>query len=109
MPTLLLFLRQFGIPYWALTYVFGHNDMYWYRIENHFGRNSVVGTTVKAPENLPKDIIADEKHSWENGDKVYIATTVANDCILGASVASNADAENLKEGIGHRFGHLLEV
>jgi len=24
-----LFLRRFGVPFWALTYVFGHNDMYW--------------------------------------------------------------------------------
>jgi len=42
-----LFLRRFGVTYWALTYVFGYNDMYWYRIENRIGRNSVVGTTVK--------------------------------------------------------------
>lgn len=92
-----LFLRRFGVPYWALTYVFGYNDMYWYRIENRIGRNSVVGTTVKHSENLPEDVIADEKHSWENGDKIYIATTVANDCILGASVAENASTDGLTE------------
>jgi hypothetical protein len=96
-----LFLRRFGVPYWALTYVFGYNDMYWYRIENRLGRNSVVGTTVKYPENLSEDIIADEKHSWENGEKIYIATTVANNCILGASIASTASAEGLTEAYGH--------
>jgi len=96
-----LFLRRFGVPYWGLTYVFGSNDMYWYRIENRFGRNSVVGTTVKHSENLPTDIIADEKHSWENGDKIYIATTVANDCILGASVSKDASTEGLTEAYDH--------
>ncbi len=25
-----LFLQGFGVPYWALTYVFGRDDMYWY-------------------------------------------------------------------------------
>ena len=51
-----LFLRRWGVPHWALTYVFGHNEQYWYRLENHLGRNSVVGTTVKDPDKLPKDI-----------------------------------------------------
>jgi hypothetical protein len=90
-----LFLRHFAIPFWALTYVFGKNDMYWYRIENRFGRNSIVGTTIKSTINLPTDVIGDEKHSRENGDKIYIATTVANDCILGVSIANDASTESL--------------
>jgi len=96
-----LFLRRFGVPHWALAYVFGRNDMYWYRLENRLGRNSIVGTTIKSPEKLPEDILADEKHSWENGDKNYIATTVADDCILGASVSDNADTESLTEAYSH--------
>src|SRR4051812_24076160 len=27
-----LFLRQFGVPFWALTRVFGHDPMSWYRM-----------------------------------------------------------------------------
>ena len=27
-----LFLEGFGVPFWALTHVFGRNDMYWYRL-----------------------------------------------------------------------------
>jgi hypothetical protein len=96
-----LFLRRFGIPFWALTYVFGRNDMYWYRIENRFGRNSIVGTTVRNSDNLPTDILSDEKQSWENGERIFIATTVANDCILGASVAKDAGTESLTEAYGH--------
>ena len=39
-----------------ITYVFGRDAQYWYRIDNHIGRNSVVGTTVNNPEDLPEDI-----------------------------------------------------
>ncbi len=33
-----LFLRRFGLPFWGLTYVFGHNDDYWYHLTSRFGR-----------------------------------------------------------------------
>jgi hypothetical protein len=91
-----LFLRgKFGVPYWGLTYVFGHNDLYWERLELHLGRNSIVGTTVKHAEHLPQDVLADEKHTRLNGEPAYVATTVAGDCILGASVAVHADEADL--------------
>jgi len=56
---------------------------------------------VKNPDDLPEDILADEKHTRFNGQKVYIATTVANDCVLGASVSLDADTEGLTEAYGH--------
>jgi hypothetical protein len=91
-----LFLRsEFGVPYWGLTYVFGHNDMYWERLELSFGRNSIVGTTVKQADNLPQDLLADEKHTRLNGETIYVATTVGDDCVLGASVALQADEKEL--------------
>jgi len=96
-----LFLRRFGVPFWALTYVFGHNDMYWYRIVGSLERHDIVGTTVKEPENLPEHLLADEKHAHFNGEKVYIATTVAQDCVLGASVSLTADVQGLTEAYGH--------
>jgi hypothetical protein len=92
-----LFLRRFGVPFWALTYLFGRNDMYWYRLERSLGRNSVVGTSLKVADNLPQDLLADEKHTYLNGHKCYIATTVAGDCIFGASVSLTADAKGLTE------------
>lgn len=85
----------FGVPYWGLAYVFGHNDMYWERLKLGLGRNSIVGTTVKQADKLPQDVLADEKHTRLNGKKVYIATTVGNDCVLGASVALQADEKDL--------------
>ena len=95
-----LFLRKFDIPFWALSHVFGRNPMYWFRMEQSLGRNSIVGTTVKKPENLPKHVAADEKHSRILGNKVYVATTSANGCILGASVAENAGEKDLTVAYG---------
>ena len=96
-----LFLHgKFGVPFWGLTYVFGHNDMYWEGLVLRIGRNSIVGTTVKQADKLPEDILADEKHTRLNGEKVYIATTVGNGCTLGASVALQADEKGLTEAYG---------
>ena len=89
------FLRNYGVPYSALTYVFGRSDSYWYRQTTHFGRYSLVETTVQTPENLPEELLADEKHSRMQGEKCYIATTVGNDCVLGAAVTTSADEAGL--------------
>lgn len=78
-----LFLRRFGVPYWALTYVFGRNDLYWQRLLERLGSYDLVGTTVKHAEHLPEHLLADEKHTHINGEKAFIATTVAADCVLG--------------------------
>ena len=79
-----LFMRKFNVPFWGLSYVFGKNPMYWYRIEQSRGRNSIVGTTIRNPADIPEHLGADEKHTWILGDKFYVTTTVDNECILGA-------------------------
>ena len=91
-----LFLRKFGVPYWALAYVFGHDPMYGYRLELGLGRNSVVGTTVRRTA-LPEHLLADEHHQPRDGEKNYIATTVGEGCCLGAAVAEAAGTEELKD------------
>jgi len=96
-----LFLRRFDVPFWALTYVFGRDDGYWYRIENQFGRYDLIQTVVKDPQKLPRHLLADEKLTWLNGEKVVVATTVGDDCVLGASVALGADVANLTEAYQH--------
>jgi hypothetical protein len=95
-----LFLIRFHVPCWAIAHVFGRDAMYWYRLEQSLGRFSLVGTTVKSPEQLPKDLVANEKHSWLKGERVYIATTAAKDCILGASVATSASQVDLEKAYG---------
>src|SRR5262249_21905009 len=94
-----LFLRGFGVPFWALARVFGRDPMYWYRLEVGLGRHSVVGTTVRQAE-VPQHLVADEHHQSRDGVKNYIATTVAAGCCLGAALAQAAAAEDLQEAYG---------
>jgi hypothetical protein len=93
-----LFMRKFNVPFWALSYAFGKDAMYWYRIEQSIGRNSIVGTTIRNPGDIPEHLGADEKHTRILGDKFYVATTVGNECILGASVATDATEQSLHDG-----------
>ena len=93
-------LMRFPVPCWVLAYVFGREAMYWYRLQQGLGRFSVVGTTVKVPARLPQDLVADEKHSRLNGDKIDIATTAGEECILGASVANSASESALAQADG---------
>ncbi len=93
-----LYFKRWGVPFEALAYGFGHDAMFWYRAYVSVGRHSIVGTTVKAADKLPKNVVADEKHSRQQGQKVYIPTTVAQECILGADIAENAGTKALTEG-----------
>ena len=56
-----LFLRSFGVPFWALARACGRDPMYWYRLEVSLGRNCIVGTTVRQEE-VPEHLLADEHH-----------------------------------------------
>jgi hypothetical protein len=94
-----LFLRSFGVPFWALTRVFGRDPMYWYRLEVSLGRNSIVGTTLRQAE-IPDHLLADEHHQTLDGEKVYVATTVAQGCCLGAALSQSADEVGLTEAYG---------
>lgn len=94
-----LFLRKFGVPFWALARVFDRDPMYWYRLEMGLGRNSLVGTTVRTAE-LPEHLLADEHHTKRNGEKNYIATTSGDGCMLGAALSERAGTEDLAEAYG---------
>ena len=92
-----LFLRRFGVPFWGLTYVFGRNDMYWQRLITQLGRYDLVGTTVKDPNLLPDHLLADEKFTSMKGQRIFVATTVGADVILGASTSLTAQTEDLTQ------------
>jgi hypothetical protein len=96
-----LFLRRFGVPFWGLSYVFGRDDGYWYRLESQFGRYPLLQTMVFSSAKLPEHLLADEKVTWLNGEEVVVATTVRDDCVMGASVALQADAEKGTEAYQH--------
>ena len=86
-----LFLRRFGVPFWALARVFGGDSMSWYRLECGLGRFSVVGTTVRTAA-LPEHLLADEHHQVLDGQKVYIATTVGQGCSAANAAPKGAAA-----------------
>lgn len=93
-----------GSSFEAVANNFGKDAMYWYRAYCSLGRNSIVSTTIKNAEKLPKHISADEKHTKLCGERVYLATTVSNGCILGSSLSEDATEEGLKEA----YGEFLE-
>jgi len=95
-----LFLLRFGVPFWALAYIFDRNSMYWYRAFLSFSDYSLVGTTIRNDTSLPEDILADEHHIRIRGEKAYIATTIANECILGVEAAESASEEALTQAYG---------
>lgn len=95
-----LYLRQWGVPFDALSYVFGRDAMFWYRAWLAFGRPSLLGTTVKNQQKLPTDLVADEKLTLVAKQQVYVPTTVGGGCFLGVSVVAGADTASLETGYG---------
>lgn len=95
-----LYLAQFGVPAEALAYVFGRSASYYARLLLSLGRFHLVGTTVKAAARLPEQLVADEKITWEAGQQVLLATTVAQGCLLGAALASDTSAAALAQAYG---------
>jgi hypothetical protein len=92
-----ILLLRFCVPYWVIAYILRSSLMFWYRLHCHPGHNSSVGTTVRSPEKLPLHRVADEKHTWISGSKGYVASTVANDCILGACFTESASEQALTQ------------
>lgn len=90
-----LFLRRFRVPFWGLTYVLGHNDMYWQRLVTLLERYDLVGTTVKDPDLLPVHLLADEKFTSLNRQRLFVAITVGYDIILGAAISASAQTDDL--------------
>ncbi|MGK7894132.1 MAG: hypothetical protein AB4372_11035 [Xenococcus sp. (in: cyanobacteria)] len=93
-----LYFRRYGVPFDALTYASGKNDMYWYRAFLTLGRYSLVGTIIKQGTMMPQHLLADEKHSRWKGQRVYLPTVAANDCLFGIEIVENADSDSLIKG-----------
>jgi hypothetical protein len=95
-----LYLRQWGVPFDAVAYVFGRDAMFWYRAWLSLGRANLVGTTVKSVAQMPVDLVADEKITWLAGEEVVVPTTVGGGCVLGISVATQATSADLQAAYG---------
>jgi hypothetical protein len=85
-----LLLLSYGVPYHVVAYCFGRNAMFWYRLEQSLGRNSVVGTTVRDPRALPQHLVADEHHARLRGHDAYVAVTAGGGCLLGMALSPTA-------------------
>lgn len=95
-----LLLVSFGVPAWVLTLGLGHNDMYWYRLVERLGSNSLVGTTLRDPSRLPEHLVADEHHADWGGEKGFVASTAAAGCLLGIGLTKSADDAHLTAAYG---------
>jgi len=93
-------LMNFNVPFWVISRVLGKNPMYWWRIHASLGRNSIVGTTIKDEEKIPKNIVADEKVTWMNGKEINVATIAGGDCVLGAAICTDRSEKGLEESYG---------
>lgn len=51
-----LLLRKHDVPYSTLVYIFGKDEMFWYRAEQAFSKCSIVGTTVKKKSSCRKTL-----------------------------------------------------
>ncbi len=89
-----------GVALWLIVKVYGHDEMFWLRQMQRLGRNSIVGTTVRTAEALPKHLAADEHHTHWRGEKSYIATTAAKGCLLGVALTDQASDKSLTEAYG---------
>ena len=104
-----LLLLAHGVPCWLITEVFGRNDMFWFRLLQSLGRNSLVGTTVFDAEHLPDHLAADEHHADWAGQKGYIATVAAEGCLLGVALTEEADQAHLEQAYGEFAEEAAEV
>jgi hypothetical protein len=104
-----LFLMRLNVPCGAMAQVFGRHAMFWDRLDQGLGRFSVGGTTGKSPAQLPHDLVADEKHRWRKGERVSVATTASEGCLLGASVVPSASQPDVKKAYGVFANEALDV
>jgi hypothetical protein len=93
-------LLEYGVPPWLVAEGFGHDAHYWDRLVERLGRNSLVGTTVRDPKQLPMHLTADEHHTDWCGQKGYIPITAGEGCVLGIALTPSADDEHLTQAYG---------
>jgi len=93
-------LHAEGTSLETLVEIYGRDVQYWDRLWLALGRPSLVGTTVKDPDKLPTDLVADEKVTWHNGQEVLVTSIASQGCCLGAALARGAAAAELEKAYG---------
>jgi len=93
-----LFLRRFGVPFWGLTYVLGHNRCLFGAPRTpagpqQFGRyDRPTGRPLSQRSLWPT-----RRHTWLNDQKGYVATTVGGDCVSGGLADHSGGCRPLAE------------
>jgi hypothetical protein len=95
-----MLLLSYNVPYHVVQYCFGRDPMFWYRLEQSLGRNSLVGTTVRDPNALPQHLAADEHHAQLRGKDAYVAMTAGGGCVLGMALSNTASEVDLTAAYG---------
>lgn len=104
-----LFLLSMRTPIWVVTKVSGRNDMYWQRLLERLGRNSLLGTTVRASQKIPEHWVADEHHLDWYGRQGFLAMAATKGCLLGAALTAAADEDHLCAAYGVSQQEALDV
>jgi len=95
-----LFLRPGGVPSRALADGFGRAALCWYRAWLSFGLPPLVGTPLKSADQMPQDVVGDEKLTWLAGAEVGVPTPVGGGWVVGLSGAEQAPSASLAETYG---------
>ncbi len=95
-----LFLRPWGVPSRALADGFGRAALCWYRAWLSFGLPPLVGTPLKSADQMPQDVVGDEKLTWLAGAEVGVPTPVGGGGVVGLSGAEQAPSASLAETYG---------
>ncbi len=82
--------RQWGGPFAARASVCGRDALGWSRAWLTFGRPSLLGTTVKDPQQGPTDRVADAPRTWGARPPVSVPTPVGGGGVLGVRVVAAA-------------------
>jgi len=102
-------LLSHNVPVDLVVKACGGTAMFWERLLQRIGRNSLVGTTVSAPKQIPQDLTADEHHLKWCKEKGFVALTVGQDCILGLALTAGADDAHLEKAYGQFEQEVRQV
>ena len=104
-----MLLLTYQVPYHVVQYCFGRNALFWYRLEQSLGRNSLVGTTVRDPDSLPAHWAADEHHAQLRGADASVAMTAGGGCVLGMALSNTASEVDLTAAYGRFRDEAADV
>ena len=76
---------------------FGHDAHFGDRHVERLGHNSVVGTAVRDPNQLPDHLTADEHHTDGCGQKGAVSLTAGEGCVPGIALTPSASDEQLTQ------------